>query len=86
MPSTPNDTRATHGATGQAAITPNDSTDLPVKPCRGIYVGVGGNITCDIGDDTNVQYLNVPQGTVLQVQATRVRATGTTATNLVAMY
>jgi hypothetical protein len=86
MPKQSNNYTLTHSAVGQAAITPNDSTDLPVAPCRGIYVGVTGDVTVDIGNDTNVTYKNAPQGQVLAVQATRVRATGTTATDLVALY
>ena len=86
MPKQANNYTLTHSAVGQAAITPNDSTDLPVAPCRGIYVGAGGGVTVDVGNDANVTYVGVPQGSILPVQASRVRATGTTATNLVAMY
>lgn len=77
---------ASDPANGAAVITPNDSTDLPIYT-RGIYVGVGGHITVDLTDTgTNIQFLSVPQGTILPVQAKRVYSTGTTATNLVALF
>ncbi len=77
---------ASDPANGAATITPNNSTDLPIYT-RGIYVGVGGHITVDLTDTgTNIQFLSVPQGTILPVQAKRVYSTGTTATNLVALF
>jgi hypothetical protein len=70
-----------------AAITPNDSTDLPTKPCLAIYVGGAGAVKAILADDTEaVTFVAVPVGTVLHVRATRVLSTGTTATNLVALY
>lgn len=86
MPKQANNYTLTHSAVGQAQVTPNDSTDLPVAPCRGLYVGTGGTIYVDIGNDVNVPYVNVPNGYILPVQASRVRATGTTASDIVAMY
>lgn len=76
---------ASDPANGAAAITPSNTTDLTVY-ARGIYVGVGGNITVDMTDSgTNITFLAVPQGTILPVQVKRVYSTGTTATNLVAL-
>jgi hypothetical protein len=76
---------ASDPANGAAAITPSNTTDLTVY-ARGIYVGVGGNITVDMTDSgTNITFLAVPQGTILPIQVKRVYSTGTTATNLVAL-
>lgn len=66
-----------------AAVTPSDSTNL-TAPTRGIYVGVGGNISVIIGGAT-VLFENVPVG-ILPIQVTRIRATGSTATKLVALW
>jgi hypothetical protein len=71
------------------AITPHDTN--PINPGGGptssIYVGGAGNITCRLVDSTaDVLFTGLLAGTVLDVQATHVRATGTTATALVAMY
>ena len=74
------------------AISPSDSTDLP-NNTRAIYVGGAGNITCimacdvtNSGAGTNVVFTAVPVGTILPICVCRVKATGTTATNLVALY
>lgn len=79
--------RITYDTPGQAAtITPSDSTDLPV-PAVAVYVGGAGNITLDTeGGQTTVLFAAVPAGTTLKLRVKRVRATGTTATNLVAIY
>lgn len=67
------------------AITPSDSVDL-TNSTRGIYVGVSGDITLDlVTTGTTIFFKAVPVG-VLPVQAKRVRATNTTATNLVGMW
>lgn len=65
------------------AVTPSDSTVLATS--RALYIGTGGNITVE---DINaiVTYVNVPSGYILPVQVKAVRATGTTATNIVALY
>lgn len=68
------------------AITPSDSTDLP-HVTRAIYVGGAGPISILFRDNpTPVTFAAVPVGTVLMVRAARVRATGTTATNLIGLY
>lgn len=74
-------------AQGAAAVTPSDVADLTVKPCRALYIGVGGDVTLDTADaDASILFKNVGSGAVLPVAAARVRATGTTATNIVALY
>ena len=77
----------THPAYNYTAVTPNDSTDLSGGPCRAIYVGTGGDVTVyPKGSTTEVTFKNVATGAVLPVVAQRIRATNTTATNLVALY
>lgn len=72
-------------AMGVSTITPSDSVDLP-SPCRGIWVGVAGDITLDgVIAGTAVTLHNVPIG-ILPIAATRVYATGTDATYLVALF
>ncbi len=68
------------------AISKNDSTDLAYVT-RAIYVGGVGDIVVDLaGGETSVAFSGVPAGTVLPIRATRVRSTGTTATNMVGLY
>lgn len=71
-------------ADNAVAVTPNDSLDLPAAPCRALYIGASGNVSVVIGGNT-VTFAGVPSG-VLPIRASRVRSTGTTATNIVALY
>lgn len=69
-----------------AAVTPNDSTDLTTT-ARGLYIGGAGNVTLDTaGGETTVAFVGLTAGSVLPVRVARVRATGTTATNIVAIW
>ena len=68
------------------AVTPSNSTDLSTS-ARSLYVGTGGDVVLDtVGAETSVTFANVAAGTVLPVRVARVRATGTTASNIVALY
>lgn len=67
-----------------AVVTPSDTVDLPGGPALWLYVGVSGDITADVAGVT-VLFKAVPVGP-LWVRAVRVRATATTATNIVALY
>lgn len=68
------------------AVTPNDSTDLPGGRAYGLYIGGAGNVAVvHSAGSTAVTYIGVPVGTILPVEVTRVMATNTTATNIVAL-
>ena len=68
-----------------AAITPSDSVDLPIS-ARAVYVGSSGNASVvTVGGDT-VMFANLANGSILPVRVIRVNATGTTASDLVAIY
>lgn len=72
-------------ASKAAVITPHNTNDLSV-PCRMIYVGGAGDITLiPRGGAVAVLFKAVPVGTILPVSASRVLATGTTATSLLAL-
>lgn len=65
-------------------LIPSDTDPLPVLP-KGIYVGVGGDVVLRGADSTtDVTYRNLPDASYLNVRASFVRATGTTATSLIA--
>jgi hypothetical protein len=65
------------------AITPSDTLVLPTIT-KAIYVGTGGSVTVrGVDASADVLYKNVPSGSYLQVRASYVRATGTTAADLV---
>jgi hypothetical protein len=73
-------------ALNAAVVTPSDTTDLP-NPAIRLWVGGAGNVTLDtVGGSTSVLFAALPAGTLLSVQVKRVRATGTSATNIVALY
>lgn len=67
-----------------AAVTPSDSTDLPIQP-RSLYIGGSGTLVVDMQGGATVTFTAVPVG-ILEIRARRVRATGTTATNILALY
>lgn len=65
------------------SITPHDSVTLPLVP-KGIYVGKGGDITLrGVDAKEDVTYRNMPDASYIAVQASHVRATGTTATFMI---
>jgi hypothetical protein len=77
-----------------AAVTPSDTTNIPsVSTENGsgnngcvLYVGGGGNLkVLTVGND-EVTFVNIQDGSFIPIQVLRVYATGTTATNIVAIW
>jgi hypothetical protein len=67
------------------AVMPSDSTELQAIP-KALYVGTGGDVAVrGVRGDADVLFRNVPAGSVLDVRARFVRATGTTAADIVAL-
>ena len=66
------------------AITTSNTDDIATT--MAIYVGGAGNLKVDMKGGNTVTFTAVPVGTVLEIKATRVYATGTTATNLLGLY
>lgn len=67
------------------ALVPSDAEELAVAT-KAIYVGDGGNIVLrSLSGVADVVFANVPSGSVIDVRARYVRATGTTATSLVGL-
>ncbi len=65
------------------AITPNDSTDLAIKP-RALYVGTLGDVEIIDEGGTTVVYKSVSGW--LPFRAVRVKAANTSATDIVGVY
>lgn len=73
----------TYSATDAKAVTPSDTTRItPVAVA--LWVGVEGDVSVETAKGTTVLFKGV-QG-LLSVQCTRVRSTGTTATDIVALF
>ncbi len=78
-------TSLTAPARDAATVAPNDATDLAVLP-RAIYVGQTGDLSVRLAGGQTVVFRAVQAGSVLPVRAARVNATGTTATDIVALW
>ena len=72
------------GGGGAFAVTPADGTDLANKPAY-LWVGGAGNVSVLIGGQV-VVFNSVAAGTRLDISPERVRSTGTSASNIVAVY
>jgi hypothetical protein len=68
------------------AVTPSNSTPFPGGRCSALFIGVGGDVTILNSDGTAVTFKNLANGSYLDCKTTRVNATGTTATDIVALY
>ncbi len=66
------------------AVTTSDTTNI--NATRGLYIGAAGNVVVDMAYGTTITFVGVQGGTILPIQVTRIYATGTTATNIVALY
>lgn len=70
------------------AVTPHDSNaqgSLATRNSDAIYIGGAGNVALTV-NGTNVTFTGVLAGNVYKVSASRVRATNTTATSIVALF
>lgn len=72
-------------AAGAASVTLHDSNELTYY-CRALYIGTGGNLKVTTVDGSTVTFVGVPTGTILPVRAKIVFSTGSTASDVVALY
>lgn len=68
-----------------APVTPSDTVDLP-NATTGLYVGGAGNVKVDMFNGETVTFNALAVGHVHRLAVRRVYSTGTTATNIVAVY
>ena len=67
------------------AVTPDDSAILPIIG-KALYVGTGGDLTVQlVHDDNDRLFKNVPDGAILDLRVSHVRAAGTTAADIVGL-
>ena len=68
-----------------AAVVPHDVNPLAEVP-KALFVGTGGNVTLrGAGGGADAVFKNVASGSYLLVRASHVRATGTSAADIVAL-
>lgn len=68
------------------AVTPHDTNNLAALT-RGIYIGGAGDLKVRLAaEDEDVTLVGVTAGNMYPICAKRVFSTGTTATNIVALY
>lgn len=67
------------------AVTPADGTDLATTQAA-LFIGGAGNVKVDMTGSGTVTFSGVAAGTFLPILVDRVYATGTTATNILALY
>ena len=66
-------------------VTPSDTVDLVDGPCRGVYVGVAGNLKVTTFDGDEVVFAGVLAGVIYPIRARRIWA-ASTATTFLALY
>jgi len=71
-------------ATDAVAVTPDDNNDL-ANVAVALYVGTTGDVKINTFYGNTVTFKTVPVG-IMPVRVSRVWSTGTTASNIVALY
>lgn len=67
------------------AVSPHDANPLPIVP-KAFFIGTGGQLTLrGVDGAADVVFKNVASGQILDVRAAYVRATGTTAADIIAL-
>lgn len=70
---------------GGETISPSDTVSLS-KVSRAIYVGTVGTLSCLMMDGTTLVLPTTVAGTIYELRVERVNLTGTSATNLRALF
>ena len=75
----------TYQAAKAAAVVPSNTEELPYWTTA-LYVGGAGTVNVVLRDDTDAVSFTVPAGAILPLYVKQVKSTGTSATNIVALY
>ena len=67
------------------AVTPHNTNDLS-GPCDSLYVGGAGAVKIDTAGGETVTISGVQAGSCINIRATRVYSTDTTATDIVRLW
>lgn len=66
-------------------VSAHNTNELSISPAT-IYIGGGGNIAVVTAGGETLTFVGVIKGTILPVKVRVVKSTGTTASNLIALY
>lgn len=74
-----------------ALVTPSNTVNIPsisggVSNGCVLYVGTGGDLAVVTVGGDSVVFANVQDGSFLPIQVLRVKATGTNASNIIALW
>ncbi len=76
--------------TGSITVTPSDTVDIVfpsgTNRTRGVLVGVAGNLNVIMADGTTALLKAVTAGVVHPLSVKRIKATSTTATDIIALF
>lgn len=67
------------------AVTPSNTEELP-QAVRALYVGTGGDLAIETVDGSDLTFIAVTAGSIYPFKAKKVKATGTTASDIVAIW
>lgn len=67
------------------AVAPSDTVDL-VNVTKALFIGGTGTLTVIMQDGSTVLFTSPLAGQIIHLRVSRVKATGTTATNIVALW
>jgi len=71
--------------TTAASVTPHNTNELEYVT-RAVYVGGTGDVAVTMQDGGSVTFVGVPAGTLLPIRVKIVKATGTDATAIIALW
>ena len=72
-------------APGAFAVTPSNTVGYD-RMARAFYVGTTGDVVVLTSEGNAVTFTAVPAGAIIPINHTRINATGTTASNIVALF
>ncbi len=77
-----------HGlqATNAISVTPSDTVVIGTNPeGYALYIGTGGNVAVTTITGQTITFSNFPSGSLFPVLCSYVKATNTTASNIIAL-
>ena len=82
----PTQTIVNHNAPAEYAVAVTKSDSTVLNATRALYIGGDGNVAVTMSGGGDATFVGLLAGAILPVRATKVLSTGTTATNIVALY